>query len=83
MDGFEFLSHLRTDDIFQDMPVIVFSAQELSANQLSNINDMAQGYHVKGNASPRTVISDLMHQSQVTPENEDEHEEVQHANSRG
>jgi signal transduction histidine kinase/CheY-like chemotaxis protein len=82
MNGFEFLSFLRTDDVFCDMPVIVFSAQELSALEMTNINQMAQGYHVKGNASPRAVISDLMHQSQNSSADETQENEAHHADTR-
>ncbi len=63
MSGFEFLDALRDNDAWRDMPVIVFSAQELTASEIASIEDRAQGYHVKGATSPRTVVSEFMKKS--------------------
>jgi signal transduction histidine kinase/CheY-like chemotaxis protein len=67
MDGFEFLDALRASSKWRDMPVIVFSAQELAPEQIQIIEEKAQGYKVKTEASPRSVIAEMMVKSGVMP----------------
>ncbi len=76
MDGFEFLQRLRGNVLWQDIPVIVFSAQELTNDHLAQLREDAQGYHVKGAASPRSVVSDLMNQSAAASPQEREKREA-------
>jgi hypothetical protein len=49
------------------MPVIVFSAQELTSGEIAAIETMAQGYHPKGATSPRAVVSEFMARSGSPP----------------
>ncbi len=79
MSGFELLDNLRAIEQRKDIPVIVFSAQELTADELASIEQKAQGYHVKSMTSPRKVISELMSKSAVStaarPDDAEEGEE--------
>jgi signal transduction histidine kinase/CheY-like chemotaxis protein len=67
MSGFEFLNALRDGSAWRDMPVIVFSAQELTSGEIAAIETMAQGYHPKGATSPRAVVSEFMARSGSPP----------------
>ena len=63
MSGFELLDALRGEERWKEMPVVVFSAQELTSDELLVIESKAQGHHVKGAVSPRTVLSEFMDRS--------------------
>ncbi len=67
MDGLAFLDNLRASEKFRSLPVIIFSAQELDAAQRAAVNGKAQGYHVKSEVSPRTVLTEFMSHSAARP----------------
>ncbi len=51
MDGFEFLDHLRAEERWRDIPVIVVTARELSNDERIRLGRAAQGVIAKGNAA--------------------------------
>ncbi|MFN0025146.1 MAG: response regulator [Parvularculaceae bacterium] len=67
MDGLTFLDRLRTSEEWRSLPVIVFSAQELDAEQRAAFDGKAQAYHVKSEVSPRTVLTEFMSHSAARP----------------
>ncbi len=51
MDGFEFLDHLRSEERWRDIPVIVVTARELSNEERTRLGRTTQGVIAKGNAA--------------------------------
>ena len=60
MSGFSLLDILRENEDWKNLPVIIFSAQELTAEELASVEEKAQGFHVKGSTSPRQVVANFM-----------------------
>jgi CheY-like chemotaxis protein len=48
MDGFEFMSRLRDDDRYAEVPVVVLTAKELTADEKELLESQTQKLIVKG-----------------------------------
>jgi CheY-like chemotaxis protein len=75
MSGFQVLEELKSDQALSDIPVIVFTGRELSAEEDAQLHTMARSIVVKGVESPERlldetalflhrIISDLPHEKQ-------------------
>jgi HAMP domain-containing protein/signal transduction histidine kinase/DNA-binding response OmpR family regulator len=58
MSGFEVLEALRGDDSLSDLPVIVFTGRELSADEDAQLHTMARSIVVKGVESPERLLDE-------------------------
>ncbi len=58
MSGFEVLECMRTDDALADVPVVVFTGRELSANEDAQLHTMARSIVVKGVESPERLLDE-------------------------
>jgi CheY-like chemotaxis protein len=58
MSGFEVLEFMRTDDALADVPVVVFTGRELSANEDAQLHTMARSIVVKGVESPERLLDE-------------------------
>ena len=54
MSGFEVLEALRSDDSLSDLPVIVFTGRELSAEEDAQLHTMARSIVGQGSGIART-----------------------------
>ncbi len=55
MSGFEVLETIRDDAELRDVPVVVFTGRELSADEDATLHTMARSVVVKGVESPETA----------------------------
>jgi len=58
MSGFDLLERLRADQSFVDLPVVVFTGRELSAEEAAELNKMARSIVVKGVESPERLLDE-------------------------
>ena len=58
MSGFEVLEQLRADTSLSDVPVVVFTGRELSAEEDAKLHTMARGIVVKGVESPERLLDE-------------------------
>jgi CheY-like chemotaxis protein len=58
MTGFQVLEHMRNDASLSDLPVIVFTGRELSAEEDARIHTMARSIVVKGVESPERLLDE-------------------------
>jgi CheY-like chemotaxis protein len=58
MTGFEVLEKLRDDDGLSDVPVVVFTGRELSAEEDAQLHTMARSIVVKGVESPERLLDE-------------------------
>jgi CheY-like chemotaxis protein/signal transduction histidine kinase/HAMP domain-containing protein len=58
MSGFEVLEELRDDDKLSDVPVVVFTGRELSAEEDATLHTMARSIVVKGVESPERLLDE-------------------------
>jgi CheY-like chemotaxis protein/signal transduction histidine kinase/HAMP domain-containing protein len=58
MSGFEVLEHLRADAALSDVPVVVFTGRELSAEEDAQLHTMARSIVVKGVESPERLLDE-------------------------
>jgi CheY-like chemotaxis protein/signal transduction histidine kinase/HAMP domain-containing protein len=58
MTGFEVLQHLRADASLSDVPVVVFTGRELSAEEDAQLHTMARSIVVKGVESPERLLDE-------------------------
>jgi CheY-like chemotaxis protein len=58
MTGFQVLEHMRNDASLSDLPVIVFTGRELSAEEDAQIHTMARSIVVKGVESPERLLDE-------------------------
>jgi PAS domain S-box-containing protein len=59
MDGFEFISRVRTDSRWRRIPVIVVTAKTLTAEDLARLNGQVQHLVHKGECSGKAVLAAL------------------------
>src|SRR5262249_40913496 len=59
MDGFEFLVELRREDAWRNIPVIVLTAKELSAEERERLNGSVAGILQKGPYSREALLSEV------------------------
>jgi CheY-like chemotaxis protein/HAMP domain-containing protein len=58
MSGFDVLERLREDDDVPDVPVVVFTGKELSAEEDARLHTMARSIVVKGVESPERLLDE-------------------------
>ncbi|MGD9980337.1 MAG: HAMP domain-containing protein [Hyphomonadaceae bacterium] len=58
MSGFDVLERLREDDDVSDVPVVVFTGKELSAEEDARLHTMARSIVVKGVESPERLLDE-------------------------
>jgi CheY-like chemotaxis protein len=58
MSGFEVLAELRGDSALSDVPVVVFTGRELSAEEDAQLHTMARSIVVKGVESPERLLDE-------------------------
>jgi HAMP domain-containing protein/CheY-like chemotaxis protein/signal transduction histidine kinase len=58
MSGFEVLEEMRADSNLRNVPVVVFTGRELSAEEDSRLHTMARGIVVKGVESPERLLDE-------------------------
>jgi CheY-like chemotaxis protein len=58
MSGFDLLEELSGDSILHDIPVVVFTGRELSAEDDARLHSMARSIVVKGVESPERLLDD-------------------------
>ncbi len=58
MSGFEVLESIRADEALSDVPVVVFTGRELSAEEDALLHTMARSIVVKGVESPERLLDE-------------------------
>nr|WP_235782840.1 HAMP domain-containing protein [Bradyrhizobium murdochi] len=58
MSGFEVLDQLRNDETLSNVPVVVFTGRELSAEEDAELHTMARSIVVKGVESPERLLDE-------------------------
>ena len=58
MSGFEVLDQIRNDDALSNIPVVVFTGRELSAEEDAELHTMARSIVVKGVESPERLLDE-------------------------
>jgi CheY-like chemotaxis protein/HAMP domain-containing protein/signal transduction histidine kinase len=58
MSGFEILEQLRADPELSDVPIVVFTGRELSAEEDAKLHTMARSIVVKGVESPERLLDE-------------------------
>jgi CheY-like chemotaxis protein len=58
MSGFEVLENIRADETLSDVPVVVFTGRELSAEEDAQLHTMARSIVVKGVESPERLLDE-------------------------
>jgi CheY-like chemotaxis protein len=58
MSGFEILESIRDDQKLRDVPVVVFTGRELSAEEDAQLHTMARSVVVKGVESPERLLDE-------------------------
>jgi HAMP domain-containing protein/CheY-like chemotaxis protein len=58
MSGFEVLERMRADNELADIPVVVFTGRELSAEEDARLHTMARSIVVKGVESPERLLNE-------------------------
>jgi CheY-like chemotaxis protein/signal transduction histidine kinase/HAMP domain-containing protein len=58
MSGFEVLERMRADRLLVDVPVVVFTGRELSAEEDAQLHTMARSIVVKGVESPERLLNE-------------------------
>jgi CheY-like chemotaxis protein len=58
MSGFDVLEQIREDSSLSDVPVVVFTGQELSAEEDAQLHTMARSIVVKGVESPERLLDE-------------------------
>ena len=58
MTGFEILEKLKADELLSDVPVVVFTGRELTAEEDARLHTMARSIVVKGVESPERLLDE-------------------------
>ncbi|HEY1631180.1 MAG TPA: HAMP domain-containing protein, partial [Rhizomicrobium sp.] len=58
MSGFEVLERMKSDEQLSDVPVVVFTGRELSAEEDAQLHTMARSIVVKGVESPERLLDE-------------------------
>jgi HAMP domain-containing protein/CheY-like chemotaxis protein/signal transduction histidine kinase len=58
MSGFEVLEEMQKDETLADLPVVVFTGRELSAEEDARLHTMARSIVVKGASSPERLFDE-------------------------
>lgn len=66
MDGFEFLKVLRQNPDWQNVPVIVVSAKDLTASERLELGDTVQSIHQKGQLDREELLEEVQDFIEIT-----------------
>lgn len=66
MDGFEFLKVLRQNPEWQNIPVIVVSAKDLTASERLELGDTVQSIHQKGQLDREELLEEVQDFIEIT-----------------
>jgi len=58
MSGFQVLEHIRDDEALRDIPVVVFTGKQLSAEEDARLHTLARSVVVKGVESPERLLDE-------------------------
>jgi CheY-like chemotaxis protein len=58
MSGFELLEEVHRDEALRDIPIVVFTGRELSADEEATLRAMAKGIVLKGARSPERLLDE-------------------------
>ncbi|HEX5547386.1 MAG TPA: response regulator, partial [Ktedonobacterales bacterium] len=58
MSGFEVLEHIRDDETLHDIPVVVFTGKQLTAEEDARLHTLARSVVVKGVESPERLLDE-------------------------
>jgi len=58
MSGFEVLNRVKKEEQLQDLPIVVFTGKELSAEEDSRLHSMARSIVIKGVGSPERLLDE-------------------------
>jgi CheY-like chemotaxis protein len=58
MSGFEVLEHIRDDETLRDIPVVVFTGKQLTAEEDARLHALARSVVVKGVESPERLLDE-------------------------
>jgi CheY-like chemotaxis protein/signal transduction histidine kinase/HAMP domain-containing protein len=58
MSGFEVLEHIRDDEALRDIPVVVFTGKQLTAEEDARLHTLARSVVVKGVESPERLLDE-------------------------
>jgi len=58
MSGFEVLEHIRDDETLRDIPVVVFTGKQLTAEEDARLHTLARSVVVKGVESPERLLDE-------------------------
>jgi CheY-like chemotaxis protein len=62
MDGFEFLTHLRREPAWRDVPVVVITAKDLTAEERQALNSGVQSILQKGAYGREELLAEIREQ---------------------
>src|SRR5690606_22622237 len=65
MNGFEFLRRLRNHETWQNIPVVVITAMDLSPEAHNDLLDSVQTIIQKGEYQPEDLLKEVKHWAQV------------------
>jgi CheY-like chemotaxis protein/signal transduction histidine kinase len=58
MSGFEILAEVQRDSTLREVPIVVFTGRDLSANEEASLRSMAKGIVLKGAQSPERLLDE-------------------------
>jgi CheY-like chemotaxis protein len=61
MDGFEFLSRMRQNRLWYDIPVIVLTAKDLTAEERAKLNEQAKIVFMKDFYQKEDLLDEVQH----------------------
>ncbi len=59
MDGFELLSHLRSEPVTKDIPIVILTAKDLTQQERAALDGKVQALFQKGQVSLEQLINDV------------------------
>jgi GAF domain-containing protein/CheY-like chemotaxis protein len=59
MDGFQFLDHVRTDERWRSIPIIVITAKDLTQEDRQRLNGYVEGILQKGAYKPEELLAEV------------------------
>ena len=70
MDGFQILENLQADKDLRDIPVIVISGMDVTAEQKNQLNELGQRLLSKGSFSEKELLTSIQRSlERIQPKN--------------